>query len=403
MKISVFAVFILSILLLASCNQPHGSGDNNNTQTTDLNDTSIPMDSNFEIKLPSIPSNEQARKIVVDYMKKMASVEWVCKSDIDFSTVVSFTSKLIYKSGTTYFGLPYVGGTAGAEIFKSALDENKVYTGSIKWNDIQGNTCSSSIYVAYTTISPNSNASNTIDMYPAANKGMIPVGDYNLDKVTDIKTSETKDVITANGQNTILEAYAALKPGDTLLSRWKSGSETLGHTRLVTSEPVIERGENGKIIARSSYILLTEQTSSFNESSNVNTTWKVDFKYTFSDLLGDYYIPITLKELADDSFVQPEITIQGLTKQDKFTNSNMLKGIINSNYVIFEAHALVYDSNGNIVSRIDRSPNSKTVHLTEVQFDNDVTKLPAGEYTFELNITIGLGEFTYERYSFTVN
>jgi len=398
---------IVSLGCLVACNgsQNPVEGTESGAETTEpaVSETTA-AEIKIEPVMPAVPDNAAARQIVVDYMNKMADVRWVCKDEMDYSSVVSFTKTLVYKPGQEYFGMPYIGGTANAEYFKTFLDENGVYTGSIKWKDVPGNTCASSIYVAYTTISTDeTNASATTDMFPLAGKGMVPVGNYSLERITDTAKSLTKDVISQNGDNAILEAYAMLKPADTILSRWAAGGSVLGHTRLVVAEPEIVRGGNGKIVPHKSYLTITEQCSSFNEDEKTKqTTSKTNFKYSFSDLLKAYYIPLTLEELANDTIAAPEITISAFTKPEKITDTNMLKGTVKSNYIIFEANAVITDSNGNVVARIDRYPNAKMLQLTEVHFDNDITNLPSGEYNFKLTIRIGLGECVYADYNFTV-
>ena len=391
---------LLCLISFASCKSETDLPEE--TSAPEVTETTPPEV--FTPVLPKVPTNDEARKIVVDYMKEMAGIRWICKEKMDYREVVSFTSGLIYNVGHEYYGLPYVGGTSNAQKFLSKLDENGNYVGSPLWSEVPGNTCASSIYVAYTTISTDdTNASSTENYFPSAGKGMVPVGDYSLDKVKDIKKTLTTDIVRANGQDRMSEAMACLRPGDVVLSRWAAGSAVNGHTRLVSSLPTIVRYDNGKINVRESTIALCEQCSSFDERDRKHiSTWKVDEVFTFSDLLGDGYIPLTLEELALDSFEAPEVTVTGLTKPEKITAENMLKGTIRSNYKIFEVHVTISDENGNRVAGIDRLVNDKTVQLPEIHYDNDVTSLPAGTYHFRMDIRIGLGTFTYSDFTFTV-
>ena len=50
------------------------------------------------------PSVEQARHIVINYSRRMASVKWTCRADMDYTKEKSYTSKLKYTAGETYYG-----------------------------------------------------------------------------------------------------------------------------------------------------------------------------------------------------------------------------------------------------------------------------------------------------------
>ncbi len=400
----VSALLLVSLFLLVSC-ESQGDPLPTGGETTEAVTTSAPQTA-FVPVMPSVPSNEEARRIAVDAMKEMSEVEWVAQRTMDYTKVVSFTSSLIYEEGKTYFGLPYVGlKPANAGLFRSCLDENKVYTGSIAWGNVPGNVCGSAIQIAFTTVSPDAdNASGTWEFFPSAGKNMVAVGEYGLDTVKDPEKALTTDVVRANGQYKIAEAYACLRPGDVILSRWSGGGSVLGHVRMVSKDPVVVRSDNGNINIRSSALVVSEQCSGFDpEAKGKNTTWRIDRSYTFNDLLGAGYIPLALKDLAEDALVPPQIEVKALTKPEKITSNNMLKGTVYSNYVILGADAAITDEGGNTVASIHRTSSfEKTMQLTEVHFDNDVTSLPAGNYRFRLTVSVGFGEAVLADYAFEV-
>ena len=79
----------------------------------------------FHIPAPSV---EQARHIVLNYSRRMASIKWTCREDMDYTKEKSYTSKLKYTAGETYYGPIYVSNGRNMDKFLLSLDENGVYT-----------------------------------------------------------------------------------------------------------------------------------------------------------------------------------------------------------------------------------------------------------------------------------
>ena len=117
-------------------------------------------------------------------------------------------------------------------------------------------------------------ASSSAHFYPWTDKGLVAVGDYVWDGIdlSDLNKIVTSKVTSKNGEQTMFEAYALCIPGDTIASRWTSGSSVIGHARLISAEPTLIRNNDGSINGARSYLTVYEQCSSFNKNREVNTT-----------------------------------------------------------------------------------------------------------------------------------
>lgn len=354
----------------------------------------------FAPVLPATPTVAEARQIVLAYMTKMASQQWVCRTEMDFTKAKPYTKTLIYRPGTTYVGIPYVSNHNGVEAFRHQLDGNKAYAGPITYERCLGVSCAPAVKVAYRNVSPTVSFGGTPNILPHARKGIVAVGDYRWEVDTPPDATLTKDIIQNSTPNAILEAYALLQPADTVASRTLSGSAIFGHARLVSSTPVVVRGADGKINPAESYLHVIEQCGSFNKDADCNTTWRVNKKYTFADLIGKYYVPLTLEEFKTGKLAPAEITVTGLSAPQDITSNNTLDGVVTSNFVINEVDATIYDADGRRASQIVCCPERTRCELGKIPFDNDVTKLPAGDYRFVLTIKIGYGDYVHADFAF---
>ncbi len=326
-------------------------------------------------------SIQQRQDIAVDYMNAMGTVAWTPSEKLVYEvpTTASFNSSRTYYPGTTYYGLPYNHHNGSYERFLTAMesrDENGVYTTKTGLGDslyyvndageggydgfvqLMGNDCSTSLAWAWMQISPSrvnvttesyaggANANRTRQMVPndsnRQNYGIYPVGtwtsshyDTSSEKWTAIEydpslaaypiTEErsTEDILTAIGQDAMLEAYAQAHKADGLVRHradpvvGTNGTVTYehyGHCRMVVADPVVIRRADGVIDADKSYFLTTEQGSSTGSTS----TWKVNYKRSFAETVtydpeNPYtskgpYLPVTIRALKDEVVKAPYIT-----------------------------------------------------------------------------------------------
>lgn len=347
----------------------------------------------FVPRVPPTPTVAEGRKIVLAYINKMATIQWVCKETMDYSKEKTYTKTLIYQPGVTYHGQPYVSHQNGVEFFGKFLNENRVYQGPLLFKDCPGTTCASSVKVAWSNVSPTVSFGGTPNMLPHAGTGTVPVGDYQWQVNTPAEGTMTKDIVQASTTNAMFEAYALWQPADAMVSRYltKAGA-TNGHARMVSSAPVVVRDAQGKINGKESYVTVIEQTGAFDKALPYQTTWRIDKKYTFADLAATSYVPLTLAEFKAGKLADATLEVTGLTSPTKLAARNSLAGEIASNFILNEVAATIYRADGAVAAQSKYFPDNKRCNLAAGTFDRDVTQLPAGNYRFLLIAKIGYGD-----------
>ena len=221
-------------------------------------------------------SNDEIRAKVVSRIREMATIPWTPSEDITYWNKKYGT---VFKKGEHYTGIPYTqrNRQTSSKRFKRHLDENGIYTGP---TDYIGSDCSSSVSNAWRAIDPELPFLSTHLMFPGMGK-IVKVGEYD---VTSLNL--TSDIVNDNGKDVIFAAYDLLKPGDAVMTRY----ETDGHVRLVSkADP-----EN-----RCVYVIEQCGVSSNGQTASEHSTWRVDRKQSYDDLLNSNYIPITHRGLID--------------------------------------------------------------------------------------------------------
>jgi len=386
----LFVVFMVSVLLI-SCGSGKTPGNQPDETQGSGNTTTNNSETKFEQK-PIPPENINPRDYVVDYMVKMSQIKWTPKTTIDLSAI---QKSLIYTKGKTYYGIIYSTDNVmiNYDGFIYYLDENGTFTGPTQKKLVPGNHCSSAIRLAYSQISPTVSFSWTGNMLPNKKTGTIPVGTYKFE--SNITT--TDEIFEQNNLQTMLDSYALLKKGDAILTCWGS----TGHARMIV-ENHVEYFSNGRVNSDKSYVITIEQTSSFDSTSKNKTTWYVNHKYKYVDLLNTKYIPLTIKELAEDY----EVTLKGngLTSAKTIT-SGYINGSIRSTTVIRSATVKITDTaTGTVVA--EKTLENKTATLSELTFDKmempEIKTLTTGRYFCEISAETPYGSSTVSAYYFSV-
>lgn len=247
------------------------------------------------------------RSQVVDYMKKMATVEWVPVKDMEY-----WNPKygIMFKEGKTYKGIPYTQKQRNTdyELFLNNL-ENKdgvnYYKGPTGSAEYLGSDCSSAVSMAWNKIDKEFPILVTYDMVPNGCNQTLSVGDY---KVSSSFSPSTKDIIEENGKDVIYAAYSKLQPADVVLTRENNS----GHVMMVS-----------RVDHEKNKVYIIDQTGANDTPTivlagyNGESTWRVDKEFTYDDLLSKNFIPVTINALlisdkdttADKDLRVPEQTL----------------------------------------------------------------------------------------------
>ena len=302
---------------------------------------------------PEKPHIQEKRQKVVDYMNAMASVEWKVKEDFAHNCTCSLgVCHGTFSARYTYYGPPYNHKASSLYRMQYCIDENGYIKdfvtdlGGMDGYDIYiGSDCSSATLQAFLTVGTEVYFTQTQDEVPTYGHGTYPVGEYVYDLDLD-PTSQamiTKKYTEHNGPEVMYAAYAQVRMGDAVVY-WYDGA---GHSRLCVSDAVVVRDENGNINPVYSYILMSEQgVVNYDDVALTYTSWNIGKKYTFDNLYGHYYLPITIKEFMTGEFETPECTLEGGLTDSR---AGLTAGTIVSNYSLDYVTMVITDETGETV------------------------------------------------------
>ena len=355
----------------------------------------------IETVSPEVKILQDRRTMVEQHMREALSVLWRPQEDIVYH-VGSGTREYKLEAGRLYRGVPYAyaSGTRASFLeFAGTPDENGIYTisgldglamtgGS---TDARiGSDCSSTLTAAWSVVSSTLNACVSREM--TKENGVIPVGEYEFCPTMDGEDIvATKPVIEKNGAEVMFKAYAQAQKGDALMHIYDSASGS-NHVMMVVSSNVVYTDKGLIDGAKSTFTVLEQTRTNFNAGKTttlvatgetVHIIGGMDVEYTFLELLGDSYIPLTVKELVDASAPVAEVVItDSVTQHSKDT---IFTGTISSNYFIDSVTFTITDSTGKELQKAAASVtrwSNKDFDMQKFLTDNAVTI--RGEFDLEL-------------------
>ena len=295
---------------------------------------------------------QDRQDVVVDYMYEMGTIPWQVSEALDYipSGGTGSIHRQTFKKGVTYYGLPYCTNAGSLERFMSQIDTStgknvtvkgledgyydKGYYGFVQY---MGNDCSSAVGWAWMQVSPArvNGASETeyaggvhvrytVNMVPNETvqyeRGIYPVGEWttvskqNDNIVGDFAYTVTTETDTAqiyetNGKQKLIDAYAMTRKADALL--FYTAEKNAGHARLVAADPIVIRNADYTVDTDKSFFVTHEQGDGLFDRTKTNSSWRINYKYTFEELLkldysggdnssGGVYVPITMRALRND-------------------------------------------------------------------------------------------------------
>ncbi len=383
---------------------------------------------------------QQRRSKIVDYMYRMGTIRWTPSEELSYISEAGKDNLhyQVFEAGKTYKGLPYNHMHGSLERFQSCLEEDHtvIKTDSSLWQystyqgaetgvesyngfvTYMGNDCSGAVYWAWLQASPAEvNEANGVrvnltggmvpNLLNQRQNGVYPVGGYEC---TD--QEETARIYALNGQETMLEALAQCKRGDAVLFYGANG----GHARLCAADAVAIRDKNGAIDGERSFLLTHEQGDGLYERSRSKSSWRINYQYTFNDLMnggsgtGKHYVPITVRALQEGA-VLPEPAVDAA---DVIAPN---RGELRSAYRIVSATVTVRRSDTQVLERTVYPCTDESVYECRIGqnygcfadlekiFENLEGLHPGEEYSFTLRVLLSTGDsvtvaenmtFTYE-------
>lgn len=382
---------------------------------------------------------EGRRDIVEAEMRKMMSVLWTPTKDIKYSLVNSSKGVeedaktqpdqiITLYAGRIYQGIPYThGGGSGYSFLDQSVsvDSKGVYTLDLTSADLNGfasqgkntcsrlgNDCADAIFWAWSKVSNSINFAGSGRMTEAY--GCVKVGDYEQ-PYDDLRILDnTKGICQDNGSDKMFDCYAQLQKGD--------AATNSGHGVMIVSNHVV-RNDNGVIDGKESYVVILEQTSTcekeeksyYNQQlgKTVYLCEELDKKWTYENLFDKGYLPVTCKELIDES---PLATLKVTDSLNNVTVSNMFTGTVKANFRISSVTVTITDNSGNVVQKatcytrqtnnegdkFDLSRFTDSVEKLVMKGQVDLDKLASGSYKCVFSCLAGNGEtFTFRSFTFS--
>ena len=363
------------------------------------------------------------RAEAVDTMYKLGTIKWQTQEELSY-TQANAAACTTYYPGVTYTGLPYNNGASSLDRVLSKMDQgiveydennnvvfdsNHVYklqtglgnavdsseaNGHDGFGLYVGTDCSTSVGVAWSTVSHSGTSSTYQGFTVRSSDRMVPGGVYYyLEDENNLSSTilssdnterngmvavggypnptETKDTpklyqyldgnsgLTDADYEIMVNCIAQAQKGDALVvSNITSdentatkvyGSEThSGHARMVACDPVVIRNaaNDGKIDRNTSYVVIHEQgwlkkenvQVSGNQVSTIPTSWRTYFALSMEELMETSYIPVTINAFHDEDDSQH---VQ-LLNQGDMTIAAPDQGQIFSHYRVISSTLKIY-------------------------------------------------------------
>lgn len=409
----LFAVTALALSVTACGTEKTPPPDN--PEQTEAPATAEQTDSKQKNKLPDginpddyakfvqfeLPEN--FREAAVAQMRKQATVVWSPEYNISYgNSYDNWGFEMKYTVGKTYTGLPYGNMNCCLSEFQKYLDEHGGKFGTKPqngYNDVMGTQCSTAINLSFQLFFPSA-CKVSDSWWPSYHSKFIGinVGDYEAPD----GMKRGIDITAHNGEDKMFESYALADMGDVIIS--KDDERAVTHVRMVAQKAVVARGANGKINGNRSYLICIEQTDSFDSTrKDVNTTWWVDHKYTFTSLCQSGWVAVSLECYKDNVSVYPYIALDEIPTPEMLSKGT-LGGTVSTDYTINYMHLSIYDKEGKLVNRIveNNSFDGSKESLRKHAFNLFNDSLKAGtEYTFVVDAGIAAGNAELCRVDFT--
>lgn len=358
-------------------------------------------------------TEQELRQLCSDAFRMNQTFTWTPTKEIYFNfTLQSRTSEITLPTGIAYAGMFYCNNNAKGNVWK-ALDFYDLETGVIDIEAMDGlelsvlsSACARGCEWAWSRVS-NSHGLENMTSYSQYASKVTPVGPYTYPPAVHSfnSGSGTKDIIAANGEEIMLQSYAAAKMADGLYST------SSYHVMMFASDPVVVTAGDGRINADQSYALVHEQDAVGSKTENKNSPQEngvtlralgtVDNKYTFRELMDKGYIPFTLPELAGTDPVEPGEAYLG-TAQKRIENGadltlkELFANDLNANYALCTIDIQVKNPDGEVLFSykpiVRSNPNTYAMPLSNIDLTEQLTPLANGSNTIHVYTRMSNGE-----------
>lgn len=326
-------------------------------------------------------------------MRAQGEIVWTVPETLRYSCTCSLSSCAgMYQPGIEIHGVVYNHKGGSLARLQYCLGDDNVldewaYLGDFDGFDSYiGSDCSTALLQAYWAVSADINFSRTRNQLPSAGYGCVAVGDWEWE--LDPVPTYYDGYLQATGEERMYEAYACLRKGDFIVNKVEAG----GHTRMVAADAVVVRDTEGKIDPMESYILTHEQGAP-RTTEPYFSSWRVDYRYSFSSIYVDWYLPCTIEAFVTGEFETPTATlVDGVEGKPGLTT-----GVVESNFFLDSVTMTITDSTGKVVfdqrmfttvgKQFDTNATDTVIRVNNHEYDLAHFATPLREFMFELGQT----------------
>jgi hypothetical protein len=341
----------------------------------------------------SAMSIQELRQLCVDFFKFSKSWAWVSSVNHKYPSQPNGPLNCSLTKGEIYTGFPYMGGTGNVYRMMDVYDPE---TGLLDVAEIGknpryfGNHCSWGSHWGWARVINSANYGLTEEMVPS--NGFIPVGPYKIDPNTKVGEMKTASIVHDNGDQVMFESYAQLKLADLVVY-----FNSAGHVMMISGEPVVERKPDGTIDGEKSYVLIVDQTGTWeprklSDGTTAQMEANIDKKYTFSHLLSSSYIPYTFAEfLGTDPIEETQCTLSH--EGDSISAKELCEAKVNANYYISDVYVEFIKEGEVVETKVCRVSYSgvKTLPLGKSIMVKALSKFTGGDHSVRITCQLGNG------------
>ena len=404
------AVLLLISLLLTACGQgsvlPVDTGEETVSVTAEEKRVGVtvlePFDRSELDALPTVTSymsEEELRRIVVEYYRMQGTIPWTPDKDTHFFITATDKDNRV-SADSVYCGLPYTSAGTSLYTFLDYYDgETGIFSNPYGSNmgSVFGDNCSTSVYWAWARVSSRITFHATTTMTRL--RGAVKVGDYVLDESKEAfdKNYNTGHVCAENGLEVMSAAYACLKPGDGLVV-YDNNVEPLRHHAMMATQVDITYKASGEIDPDASTVALYQQDNrmdptvleSGQEAFAIAPMSKV---YSFRKLFVAHYIPVTCPELALQAPVEKASAAVQAENGATLTPDELKNETLITNYCLSKVTLTLTDGAGETVKENFAYGKVDTYTYPFSSLVGPMTReLAPGTYKLTITALVGNGE-----------
>lgn len=296
---------------------------------------------------------DEMRQMAIKAMREAMSVNWYPEKAAKYEYTSPNNGETIEFNLTpdeTYAGIPYSSSYTGLFQFLEYYDFE---TGMVSvpndeaYTTLIGNDCAGGAWWALAACLPSFDpASNG---YARQSSNVVAVGPYTLPSLDEEKSSQT--ICSMNGEQTMYESYACLKPADTVTTGFNPGLQ--GHYMMLLEAAHVVRNADGTINGKESTITIQDQmrghrqtTAQYLKEENgemIHYSGKWGTEHSFEYLWNNAYLPVTCKEFIGESpYIMPWVSLD----REVATVDELSEATLQSQFMLCAFHIRLVDEDG---------------------------------------------------------